>query len=84
MCTEEEDTRKQCAQTMATAVDSGRGAMSDMTNMESWTSHPAGGTASDTVGELVAVLAQRQWTEEENAMLAPWYRQCSGRERRPT
>ena len=27
--------------------------------------------------ELVAVLAQRQWTEEENAVLAPWYRPCS-------
>ena len=37
---------------MATAVDSGRGAVSDMTSMESW--------ASDTVGELVAALAQRQ------------------------
>ena len=69
--------------TMATAVDSGRGAVSDMTSMESWASDPVGGTASDTVGELVAVLAQRQWTEEENAVLAPWYRQCSGRERRP-
>ena len=69
--------------TMATAVDSGRGAVSDMTSMESWTSDPVGGTASDTVGELVAVLAQRQWTEEENAVLVTWYRQCSGRERRP-
>ena len=69
--------------TMATAVDSGRGAVSDMTSMESWTSDPVGGTASDIVGELVAVLAQRQWTEEENAVLAPSYRQCSGRERRP-
>ena len=49
---------------MATTVDSGRGAVSDMTSMESWTSDPAGGTASDTVGELVAVLAQIQWTEE--------------------
>ena len=63
---------------MATAVDSGRGAVSDMTSMESWTSDPVGGTASDTVGELVAVLAQRRWTEEENAVLAPWYRQCNG------
>ena len=59
--------------TMATAVDSGRGAVSDMTSMESWTSDPVGGTASDTVGELVAVLAQRQSTEEENAVLAPWF-----------
>ena len=35
------------------------------------------GTASDTVGELVAVLAQRRWTEEEKTVLAPWYRPCS-------
>ena len=42
---------------MATAVDSGRGTVSDMTNMESWASDPVGGTTSDTVGELVAVLA---------------------------
>uniref|UniRef100_M8CWL7 1,3-beta-glucan synthase n=1 Tax=Aegilops tauschii TaxID=37682 RepID=M8CWL7_AEGTA len=42
---------------MATAVDSDRDAMSDMTSMESW--------ASDPVGELVGVLAQRQWTEKE-------------------
>ena len=69
--------------TMATAVDSGRGAVSDMTSMESWTSDPVGGTASDTVDELVAVLAQRQSTQEENAVLVPWYRQCSRRERRP-
>ena len=69
--------------TMETAVDSGRGAVSDMTSMESWTSDPVGGTASDTVGELIAVLAQRQWTKEENAVPAPWYCQCSGRERRP-
>ena len=45
---------------MATAVDSGCGTVSDMTSMESWTSDPVGGTASDTIGELVAVLAQRQ------------------------
>ena len=69
--------------TMATTVDSGRGTVSDMTSIESWTSDPVGGTASDTVSELVVVLAQRQSTEEENAVLAPWYRQCSGRERRP-
>ena len=50
--------------TMATAVDSGRGAVSDMTSMESWMSDPVGGTASDAAGELVAVLAQRQSTEE--------------------
>ena len=68
---------------MATAVDSGSGAVSDMTSMDSWMSDPVIGTASDTVDELVTVLAQRQWTEEENAVLAPWYRQCSGRERRP-
>ena len=68
---------------MATAVDSGRGAVSDMTSMESWASDPVGSTTSDTVDELVAVLAQRQWTEEVNAVLTPWYRQCSGRERRP-
>jgi len=42
---------------MATAVDSDRGTVSDMTSMKSW--------ASDPVGELVGVLAQRQWTEEE-------------------
>ena len=59
--------------TMTTAVDSGRGVVSDMTSMESWTSYPIGGTASDIVGELVAVLAQRQSTEEENAVPAPWY-----------
>jgi len=57
--------------------------MFDMTSMESWTSDHVDGTTSDTVGELVAVLAQRQSTEEENAVPAPWYRQCSGRERRP-
>ncbi|EMS57960.1 hypothetical protein TRIUR3_07886 [Triticum urartu] len=68
---------------VATAMDSGYGAVFDMTSMESATSDPVGGTASDTVDELVAVLAQRQSTEEENAVLAPWYRQCSGRERRP-
>ena len=45
---------------MATAVDSGRGAVSDMTSMESWTSDPVGGTASDTVGELVAVQAAKR------------------------
>ena len=33
------------------------GAVSDMTSMESSTSDPVGGTASDTVDELVAVLA---------------------------
>ena len=60
--------------TMTTAVDSGRGVVSDMTSMESWTSDPVGGTVSDTVGELVAVLAQRQWTEEENAVLVPLQR----------
>ena len=64
-------------------MDSSYGTMFDMMSMESSTSYPVGGTASDTVGELVAVLAQRQSTEEENAVLAPWYRQCSGRERRP-
>ena len=69
--------------TVATAVDSGYGAVFDMTSMESATSDPVGGTASDTIGKLVAVLAQRQWTEEENAVLVPWYRQCSGRERSP-
>ena len=58
---------------MATAVDSGHGTVSDMTSMESWASDPVSGTASDTVGKLVAVLAQRQWTEEENAVLAPWF-----------
>ena len=68
---------------MATAVDSGRGVVSDMTSMESSMSDPVGGTASDTVDELVAMLSQRQSTEEENVVLAPWYRQCSGRERRP-
>ena len=68
---------------MATAVDNGRGAVSDMTSMESWTSDRVGSTASDTVSELVVVLAQRQSTEEENAVLAPWYHQCSGQERRP-
>ena len=57
--------------TMATAVDSGRGIVSDMTSMESWASDPVGGTSSNTIGELVAVLAQRQSTEEENAVLAP-------------
>ena len=62
---------------MATAVDSGRGAVSAMTSMESWASDRGGGTTSDTVGELVAVLAQSQWTEEENAVIAPWYRPCS-------
>ena len=62
---------------MATAVDSGCDVVSDMTSMESWTSDPVGGTASDTVGKLVAVLAQSQWTEEENAVIAPWYRPCS-------
>ena len=62
---------------MATAVDSGCGTVSDMTSMESWASDPVGGTASDTIGELVAVLAQRRWKEEENAVLAPWYRPCS-------
>ena len=56
---------------MAITVDSGCGAVSDMTSMESWTSDPVSGTASDTVGELVAVLAQRQWTKEENAVPAP-------------
>ena len=61
--------------TMATAVDNGRGAVSDMTSMESWTSDPVGGTASDTVGELVAVLVHIQSTKEENAVLAPWYHQ---------
>uniref|UniRef100_M8BNP4 DUF1618 domain-containing protein n=1 Tax=Aegilops tauschii TaxID=37682 RepID=M8BNP4_AEGTA len=40
---------------MATAVDSGRGAVSDRTSMESWTSDPIRGTARDTVGELVAL-----------------------------
>ena len=69
--------------TMATAVDSGRGVVSNMTSMESWASDPGGGTASDTVGEVVAVLAQRQSTEEENAVPVPWYRQCGGPERRP-
>ena len=63
---------------MATAVDSGRGVVSDMTSMESWTSNPVGGKASDTVDELVAVLAQRRSTEEEIAVPAPWYRKCSG------
>ena len=63
--------------TMATAVDSGRGVVSDMTSMESWASDPVGGTASDTIGELVAVLEQRHSTEEENAVLTPWHRQCS-------
>ena len=58
---------------MATAVDIGRGAVSYMTSMESWTSDPVGGTASDTVDDLVAVLAQRQSTEEENAVLTSWY-----------
>ena len=53
---------------MATTVDSGRGAVSDMTSMESWTSDPVGGTASDTVSELVAVLTLRQSTEEENVV----------------
>ncbi|EMS47781.1 UDP-glucuronate 4-epimerase 6 [Triticum urartu] len=57
---------------MATTVDSGRGAVSDMTSMESRTSDPVGGTASDTVDELIVVLAQRQSTEEENAVPAPW------------
>ncbi|EMS61651.1 hypothetical protein TRIUR3_01108 [Triticum urartu] len=33
---------------MATAVASGRGAVSDMASMESWTSDPVDGTASDT------------------------------------
>ena len=61
--------------TMVTAVDSGYGAVLDMTSMESWTSNPVGGTASDTAGELVVVLAQRQSIEEENAVLAPWYRE---------
>ena len=42
---------------MATAVDSGCGVVSDMTSMESRASDPVGSTASDTVGELVAVLA---------------------------
>ena len=69
--------------TMATAVDSGRGAVSDMTSMESWASDPVGGTTINIGGELVAVLAQIQSSKEENAVLAPWYRQCSGRERRP-
>ena len=32
--------------------------------------HGVGGTASDTVGELVTVLAQRQSTEEERAMVS--------------
>ena len=50
---------------MATAVDSGCGAVSDMTSMEPST--------SDTVDEVVAVLAQRQSTEEENAVLTSWY-----------
>ena len=57
---------------MATAVDSGCGAVFDMTSMESSTSDPVSGTASDTVDELVVVLAQRQSTKEENAVLAPW------------
>ena len=48
---------------MAIAVDSGCGAVFDMTSMESWTSDPVDGTASGTVGELVAVLAQRQSTK---------------------
>ena len=37
-----------------------------------------GGMVSDTISELVAELAQRQSTEEENAVPASWYRQCSG------
>ena len=69
--------------TMATAVDNGRGAVSDMTSMESWASNPVHGTASDTVGELVAVLAQRQWTEEENAVSRHGIVRAVGRERRP-
>ena len=73
---------KKCSvrRTMTTAVDIDRGAVSDMTSMESWTSDPVGGTTTDTVNELVAGLVQRQSTEEENAVLTPWYRQCSGRE----
>ncbi|XP_073358191.1 uncharacterized protein [Aegilops tauschii subsp. strangulata] len=63
---------------MATAVDSGRGVLSDMTSMESWTSDPVGGTTSDTVGELLAVLAQRQSTEEENAVPSPWLNEDGG------
>ena len=43
--------------TMATLVDSGCGAVSDMTSLESWESDPVGGTTSDTVDELVAMLA---------------------------
>ena len=66
---------------MATAVDSGCGAVSDMTSMESWASDPIGGTASDTVGascgaraKLVdkggecsarAMVSSVQWTREE-------------------
>ena len=42
---------------MTTAVDIDRGAVSDMTSTKSW--------VSDPVGELVRVLTQRQWTEEE-------------------
>ena len=60
---------------MATAVDSGYGAVLDMTSMESSTSAPVSGTASDTVDELLVVLAQRQSTKEENAVLEPWYRE---------
>ena len=66
---------------MATALYSGCGAMSDMTSMESSRSGPVGRPASDTVDELVAVLAQRRSTEEENAVPAPWYRQYNGRDR---
>ena len=45
---------------MATAVDSGCGAVFDMTSMESSTSDPVSGTASDTVDELVVVLALKE------------------------
>ena len=64
---------KKCSvrRTMASAVDSEHGAVSDMKSTKSW--------ASDPVGELVGVLAQRQWTDggreqrtRTPSVCAPW------------